>query len=57
MVYFAVDDTDDAVAKVKDHGGSVFVEPMDIGVGRLAAVTDPQGAVFSVIDLNYPEPR
>ena len=50
MTYFAVDDADAAVAKVRELGGSVLVEPMEAeGVGRFAVVTDPQGAIFGVI--------
>jgi predicted enzyme related to lactoylglutathione lyase len=50
-VYFAVGDTDDAVARVQALGGSVMVPPMDIEPGRFAVVADPQGAVFDVIAL------
>ena len=50
MTYFAVDDADAAVAKVRELGGSVAVEPVDAeGVGRFAIVTDPQGATFGMI--------
>jgi hypothetical protein len=50
VVYFAVDDTDATVAKAKQQGGSVLAEPMDMeGVGRIAVLADPQGAVFAVI--------
>jgi predicted enzyme related to lactoylglutathione lyase len=49
-VYFAVDDTDATVAKAKELGGGVAVEPMDIpDVGRFAILTDPHGAAFAVI--------
>jgi uncharacterized protein len=53
-VYFAVDDCDDTVAKAKQLGASVFAEPMDIPVGRFAALADPTGAMFSVIKLAEP---
>ena len=50
LTYFAVDDADAAVAKVRELGGGVPMEPMDAeGVGRFAVVTDPQGAIFGVI--------
>jgi predicted enzyme related to lactoylglutathione lyase len=56
LVIFAVDDADASVAKVRELGGSVVVEPMDAeGVGRFAIVTDPQGATFGVIK-NAPRP-
>jgi len=48
-VYFAVTDTDVAAAKVEELGGTVVVEPFDTPAGRIALVTDPQGAAFSVI--------
>jgi predicted enzyme related to lactoylglutathione lyase len=48
-VYFAVADTDAAIAKAADLGGSVLVQPFDTPVGRMATVRDPQGAVFSLI--------
>ncbi|BBZ40264.1 VOC family protein [Mycobacterium conspicuum] len=49
-VYFAVDDADAAAAKAAEGGGQVMVEPFDIpSVGRSAVLTDPQGAVFSVL--------
>ena len=50
-VYFAVADTDAAVAKINELGGSVAMGPMDIEPGRFAVVVDPTGAVFSVIAL------
>ncbi len=51
LVYFAVEDTDAAVAKAKELGASVVMEPVDIPAGRFAVVVDPQGAVFGVIAL------
>lgn len=50
-VYFAVQDTDATVAKITSLGGSVVAPPMDIPQGRFAAVSDPHGAMFSVIAL------
>jgi len=50
-VYFAVDDTDAAVAKVQELGGSLLMGPADIEPGRFAVVADPQGAVFNLIRL------
>jgi predicted enzyme related to lactoylglutathione lyase len=49
-VYFAVDDADASATKAAEGGGQVMVEPFDIpSVGRSAVLTDPQGAVFSVL--------
>lgn len=49
-VYFAVDDADATAAKATAAGGHVVAEPFDIpSVGRCAVLSDPQGAVFSVL--------
>lgn len=56
-VYFAVDDADRAIETVRRRGGSVVTEPQDIPVGRLAGLTDPQGAAFAIIESHYAEPR
>jgi predicted enzyme related to lactoylglutathione lyase len=47
--YFAVADTDAAVATVGKAGGSVTREPWDSPYGRMAVVSDDQGAVFSLM--------
>ena len=49
-VYFAVEDADATAAKAAAEGGNVAVQPFDIPtVGRSAVLTDPQGAMFSVL--------
>ncbi|MGZ4755228.1 MAG: VOC family protein [Acidimicrobiia bacterium] len=49
-VYFAVADCDATVAKAQELGANVLNGPMDVPeVGRMAALMDPQGAAFSVI--------
>jgi len=50
MVYFRVDDTDAAAAKVKELGGTVSVEPFQTPAGKIAVINDPQGGTFSIID-------
>lgn len=50
-VYFAVADCEDAIARAKDLGATVPLEPRDIPPGRFAVVQDPQGASFSIIQL------
>ena len=47
--YFAVPDTDTAVAKVTELGGSVVQPIRDSPYGRIGAVADNHGAVFSLI--------
>lgn len=51
MVYFAVDSTDAATARTEQLGASVSVPPTDIPPGRFAVLSDPHGAVFSVITM------
>src|SRR3954452_14809095 len=46
--YFATDDADAAAAKVEKLGGGKLMEPMDIGIAKVAPVRDPQGAVFAL---------
>ena len=48
-VYFAVSGADAAVAKAAELGGSVLAEPFDTPVGRMAVISDPQGATFSIL--------
>ncbi len=51
MVYFAVEDIDASCEQLKQLGGTVHMPPFAISVGRIAVVADPQGAVFSLIQL------
>jgi len=46
LVYFAVADADAAVSAAEAAGGSVLAPPFTTPYGRMAAVTDPAGAVF-----------
>jgi uncharacterized protein len=47
--YTAVVNVDAAVSRVREAGGRVVMEPMDIpGAGRMAVLADTEGAVFSV---------
>lgn len=50
-VYFTVADCDEAVARATGRGGVLRFGPMTSPFGRFAALTDPQGANFSVIDI------
>jgi predicted enzyme related to lactoylglutathione lyase len=52
QVYFAVEDTDATIERVKQGGGNVIVEPVDIPAGRFSILTDPHGAGFAVIALS-----
>jgi predicted enzyme related to lactoylglutathione lyase len=45
--YVWVDSADETAAKVRDAGGSVPTEPMDVmDAGRMAVCADPEGAAF-----------
>jgi uncharacterized protein len=47
--YIWVDSADETSAKVRDAGGSVVMEPFDVmDAGRMAVLSDPEGAVFCV---------
>jgi predicted enzyme related to lactoylglutathione lyase len=48
LVYIGAEDTDAALAKATELGGSGLMPPMDIGQGRIAVVADPQGAAFAL---------
>lgn len=54
-VYFTVDDCDAAVARATERGAVVHFGPMSTPFGRFAALGDPQGAAFSVIDVRTTE--
>lgn len=54
--YIHVPDVDAAIAKLGDAGGAVHMGPNDMaGVGRMAMVADPQGAVFYLMTPTPPE--
>ncbi len=48
-VYFATEDANKTAKAVKDAGGKVIAEPMDVmGQGTMAVFQDPNGAFFAV---------
>jgi uncharacterized protein len=49
-LYFAVADTEAAMARAGELGGQVVMGPMAVPSGRFAIIRDPQHAVFSVVD-------
>jgi predicted enzyme related to lactoylglutathione lyase len=57
LSYLSVDDIDGAVSRVTAAGGSVLVAPLHIeGIGRIAAVTDPEGAPLGLAGLEIEAP-
>lgn len=51
QLYFAVDNCDKAVEAAERLNGRKVFGPMDSPFGRFAAIVDPQGAAFAVIDM------
>ena len=51
LVYFAVANADNTVKRAQELGAKVMSPAMDIPQGRMAVLTDPQGASFGVIQL------
>ncbi|WP_225833678.1 VOC family protein [Streptomyces sp. NK08204] len=54
-VYFGVSDCDEAVARATKLGAVLRFGPTSSPFGRFAALSDPQGANFSVIDVTTTE--
>jgi predicted enzyme related to lactoylglutathione lyase len=50
LPYFTVASCDDAVAKVRELGGGTLVGPLELPAGRIAVVSDPQGAAFAIFE-------
>jgi predicted enzyme related to lactoylglutathione lyase len=65
--YVTVDDVDAMTKSFVDGGGAVFMDPFDVpGVGRMAFLADPQGAMLYVmkgsedgesLSFSYDKPR
>lgn len=49
LVYFGVPDAGEAVKTAKEAGGSALAEAIDTPYGTMAALTDPAGAVFMIM--------
>lgn len=52
MTYFAIENCDAGAEKVKALGGQVMHGPFDSPHGRIAVVSDPYGATFSIIQMS-----
>ena len=53
MVYFQVASCEETAQRAAALGGEVHVPPTEIaGVGRFAVIADPQGAIFSIMQVN-----
>lgn len=50
LAWISIDDVDAAATRVKNNGGTVFGECMDMpGVGRMVVAQDPAGVTFGLI--------
>ncbi len=54
-VYFGVEDTDAALARIVELGGSIVTAAQDTPYGRLATAADPTGAQFKLVAPNEAE--
>lgn len=51
--YFTVNDCDASIEKAQELGGTIHFGPMDVpNVGRMAGITDPTGAMFSIVRID-----
>ncbi|SRX93806.1 hypothetical protein MSP7336_02049 [Mycobacterium shimoidei] len=50
-IYFGAEDVDKTLQVINDNGGAVLRDAEDTPYGRLAAATDPTGAVFNLSSL------
>lgn len=48
LVYFGVDDVEEALAKADELGGSTVLGATDIQIAKIAVLADPQGAAFAI---------
>ncbi|MGE0377883.1 MAG: VOC family protein, partial [Planctomycetaceae bacterium] len=53
-VYFDVADLSAALDALSSLGGAVCVPPFAVSVGTIAVVSDPQGAMFCLIQMRTP---
>jgi predicted enzyme related to lactoylglutathione lyase len=54
LAYFAVEDCEGTAQLAQSLGGTIRLAPMDVpNVGKFSVITDPQGAVFAIIQLNF----
>ena len=54
QVYFAVENADRAIELAESGGAKLGFGPIDVPVGRLASLVDPQGAAVSIFELTIP---
>jgi hypothetical protein len=52
MVYFHVANLPESLTKVTELGGTIFSEPMEIGVGTFAVIGDAEGGASILIQMS-----
>jgi hypothetical protein len=55
LVYFGADDIDATVGKASEGGANELLGVTDIGMGKIAILQDPQGAVFALFSGQFDE--
>ena len=56
LPYMSVEDVDAAVRRSVVGGASVAADPRDVGLGRVAAIIDPEGAVIGLARSSIGDP-
>lgn len=57
LPYTSVESVDAAVQRTTSSGGRVAVAPTDVGLGRVAAIIDPEGAVIGLARSRIGDPE
>ena len=50
MPYFTTESVEQTIERTKELGGEAHAGPLDLPAGRIAVLTDPQGAFFAVFE-------
>ncbi len=50
LPYFTVPSCERTISRAAELGGGALAGPLDIGVGRIAVISDPQGAAFALFE-------
>ena len=56
VVYFAVENMDESLAKLQELGGKSLMPPFPSDAGIIAPCMDPQGASFNLIQSSNADP-
>jgi len=56
-IYFGVEASEAAIARVQELGGKVLDGPTDSPFGRIATIADPTGATFQISAMSEAVPE